>query len=52
MSTRISTACGMKATLDGPRRSLELARARALRPLYESADLLLDIHSMQHATRR
>ncbi len=38
------------ATLDGPRRSAELARARALRPLYESADLLLDIHSMQHAT--
>lgn len=38
------------ATLDGPRRSLELARARALRPLIDEADLLLDIHSMQHAT--
>ena len=38
------------ATLDGKRRSVELARARALRPLYVSADLLLDIHSMQYAT--
>ena len=35
------------AALSGPRHSLELARARVLRPLYESADLLLDIHSMQ-----
>jgi predicted deacylase len=32
--------------LDGPRRSAELARARALRPLYRSIDYLLDIHSM------
>jgi predicted deacylase len=39
-----------EATLRGPRRSAELARARQLRPLYESADLLLDIHSMQYAT--
>jgi predicted deacylase len=39
-----------EATLSGPRRSSELTRARALRPLYASADLLLDIHSMQHAT--
>ncbi len=39
-----------KATLDGPRRSSELERARRLRPLYESADRLLDLHSMQHAT--
>jgi predicted deacylase len=38
------------ATLDGPRRSAELARARALRPIYDRADLLLDIHSMQYAT--
>jgi predicted deacylase len=38
------------ATLFGPRRSAELTRARLLRPLYESADLLLDLHSMQHAT--
>jgi predicted deacylase len=35
------------ATLDGPRRSRELARARELRPLIESADWLLDLHSMQ-----
>ncbi len=36
--------------LDGPQRSVELARARALRPLVDSADFLLDIHSMQQAT--
>jgi predicted deacylase len=36
-----------RATLDGPRRSIELDRARALRPLIESADVLLDLHSMQ-----
>jgi predicted deacylase len=34
------------ATLDGPRRSVELARARDLRPLIDTVDLLLDIHSM------
>ena len=33
--------------LDGPRQSRELARARALRPVVEAADYLLDIHSMQ-----
>ena len=38
------------ATLDGPRRSVELARARAMRPLIDTVDYLLDIHSMQHAT--
>jgi predicted deacylase len=38
------------ATLAGPRRSTELSRARILRPLFESADFLLDIHSMQHGT--
>jgi predicted deacylase len=38
------------ATLDGPRQSTELARARALRPIVEAADFLLDIHSMQYAT--
>jgi predicted deacylase len=38
------------ATLDGPRRSTELERARALRPIIDAADFLLDIHSMQHAT--
>jgi predicted deacylase len=37
-------------TLDGPRRSVELERARALRPVVDAADFLLDIHSMQHAT--
>ena len=38
------------ATLDGPRRSTELERARALRPIVDQADYLLDIHSMQYAT--
>ncbi len=32
--------------LDGPRNSVELARARAIRPVMESADILLDLHSM------
>lgn len=32
--------------LDGERDSSELRRARELRPLYETADFLLDIHSM------
>jgi predicted deacylase len=32
--------------LDGSRDSAELRRARALRPFVESADFLLDIHSM------
>ena len=31
--------------LDGPRKSRELQRARALRPLIDTADFLLDIHS-------
>ncbi|WP_342452391.1 M14 family metallopeptidase [Pararoseomonas baculiformis] len=34
------------AILDGPRDSLELRRARALRPVIEAADALLDLHSM------
>jgi len=38
------------ATLDGPRQSTELARARALRPVIDAADYLLDLHSMQHST--
>jgi predicted deacylase len=38
-------------TLDGPRRSRELERARELRPLIESADWLLDLHSMQLPAR-
>ncbi len=34
------------ATLDGSRDSVELRRARAIRPFVEAADFLLDIHSM------
>ena len=34
------------AVLDGPRVSAELARAREIRPLIDSADVLLDLHSM------
>jgi predicted deacylase len=34
------------ATLDGPRGSTELDRARQLRPFVDAADFLLDIHSM------
>ena len=34
--------------LDSMERSRELDRARELRPLIESADWLLDLHSMQH----
>lgn len=36
------------AVLDGPRRSAERVRARALRPLLAEADALLDLHSMLH----
>ncbi len=36
--------------LNGPRTSSELIRARALRPIVDDADFLLDIHSMQHDT--
>jgi len=32
--------------LEGPRDSRELERARALRPLYDGTDYLLDLHSM------
>lgn len=38
------------ATLDGPRQSIELTRAREVRPFIDTVDRLLDIHSMQHAT--
>jgi predicted deacylase len=38
------------ATLDGPRHSAELERARKLRPIVDQADFLLDLHSMQYAT--
>ena len=34
--------------LDGPGDSVELRRARALRPVIEQVDLLLDIHSMHN----
>lgn len=34
------------ATLDGPRDSIELRRARQLRPFVDAAEQLLDIHSM------
>ena len=34
------------STLEGPRDSVELRRARELRPFVEKADYLLDIHSM------
>jgi len=35
-----------EAVLDGPRQSLELTRARALRPVLDGADIVLDLHSM------
>lgn len=38
------------ATLNGVRSSVELARAREIRPLVDDTDFLLDIHSMQHPT--
>ncbi len=34
------------STLDGPRQSAELSRARALREFFASVDYLLDLHSM------
>ena len=34
-----------EATLDGPRDSVELARARAIRPIVDTVDMLLDLHS-------
>ncbi|MGQ0675535.1 MAG: succinylglutamate desuccinylase [Rhodospirillales bacterium] len=37
--------------LDGSRTSAELRRARELRPFVDTVDLLLDVHSMQTATR-
>ena len=33
-------------TLDGPRLSSDLVRARELRPVYDETDFLLDLHSM------
>ena len=37
------------STLDGERQSRELTRARAMRSLIDTVDLLLDIHSMHEA---
>lgn len=34
-----------EATLDGPRDSVELKRARAIRPIVDTVDMLLDLHS-------
>lgn len=39
------------AELDGPRHSVELDRARELRPLVDESDYLLDLHSMQQDSR-
>lgn len=39
------------AVLDGPGDSVELRRARQLRPFVDQADYLLDIHSMHEACR-
>ncbi len=35
-----------ETVLDGPRRSAELDRARAIRPIVDTIDVLLDLHSM------
>jgi predicted deacylase len=40
-----------QAVLDGPRRTVEVVRARELRPIVAQADMLLDIHSMQHISK-
>ncbi len=40
-----------EAELQGPRDSVELRRARELRPYVDAADLLLDIHSMSEPSR-
>lgn len=39
-----------REVLDGARDSVELRRARAVRPIVDDVDYLLDIHSMQHTT--
>jgi predicted deacylase len=38
------------ATLEGERVSHELERARQIRPLIDTVDILFDVHSMQHKT--
>ena len=45
-STRTSTACGPPRCSTARARARDLARARELRPLYDRADSLLDLHSM------
>jgi len=40
----------MAEALDGLRDSVELRRARQLRPLFDRADYVLDLHSMQNPT--
>lgn len=37
-------------TLEGDRTSCEIDRARQIRPLIDTVDLLFDVHSMQHKT--
>jgi predicted deacylase len=37
-------------TLEGDRSSCELDRARQIRPLIDTVDILFDVHSMQHKT--
>jgi len=37
-------------TLEGERTSRELERARQMRPLIDTVDVLFDVHSMQHKT--
>jgi len=39
-----------REVLDGDRGSVELRRARSVRPIVDEVDYLLDIHSMQHTT--
>lgn len=39
-----------QAVLEGPGRSCELARAREIRPLIDTVDVLLDLHSMLWAS--
>lgn len=39
-----------REVLEGDRDSVELSRAREVRPIVDGADYLLDIHSMQHST--
>jgi predicted deacylase len=39
-----------REVLEGDRDSVELRRARAVRPIVDEVDYLLDIHSMQHTT--